>query len=327
MFLKQPRSLPQQLVALPIPDGSASRRFYTVAGRLLFVENTDRRLSHLLERLFAGWQLAPVAFLDRSPHIRIEFFCGDALPEIPNNLNRVEIADGGQWYTDGADSYLALDKALVYLQPGSAGVWFSELPESGDPVLARAASFAVCAALRRYGVFELHAAGMVHPHSERGVLIVGPSESGKSTLALQLALAGWPYLSDDELLLSFVDGEVEARGFRRFFAVSEANGDFKTCFEPDSALGSVRRLSALPGTLLFTSFSGEERTRLNRLTQTETMRRLLRACPWATYDTAIAAPNLEVLSRLARQTSAFDLFAGLDLLKPGFASDLLLDLN
>jgi hypothetical protein len=328
MFLKQPRSLPRQLVALPIPDGSASRRFYTVAGRLLFVENRDRRFSHLLERLFAGWQLAPVAFPDRSPDIHINFFYGDALPEIPNNLNRFEIADGGQWYTGGADSYLALGKALIYLQTGGAGVWFNELPESGDPVLARAASFAVCAALRRYGVFELHAAGMVHPRSERGVLIVGPSGSGKSTLAVQLAMAGWPYLSDDELLLSLVDGEVEARGFRRFFAVrDEANGDFKNCFEPDSALGSVRRLSALPGTLLFTNLSGEEGTRFNRLSQTDTMRRLLRACPWATYDTAIAAPNLEVLSRLARQTSAFDLFAGRDLLMPGFASDLLLDFN
>ncbi len=52
------------------------------------------------------------------------------------------------------------------------------------------------------------------------MLIVGPSGSGKSTLALQLAMAGWPYLSDDELLLSLVDGEVEARGFRSFFAVS-----------------------------------------------------------------------------------------------------------
>ena len=75
---------------------------------------------------------------------------------------------------------------------------------SGDPLLARKqrTSFAVCAALRRFGMFELHSAGVVHPVSERAFSIIGPSGSGKSTLALHLAIAGWPYLSDDELLLS-----------------------------------------------------------------------------------------------------------------------------
>ena len=309
-------------------DRPASRRFYQVAGRLLFIESVDLRLGNMIEPLFAGWQLEPVALPDRSPDIRIQFFCSDALPEIPANLNRFEIADAGQCYTDGADYYLALGHALVHVQTGSAAVWVDDLPGPKDPVFARAASFAVCAALRRFGLFELHAAGVINPGSERGVLIIGPSGSGKSTLALQLVKAGWPYLSDDELLLSLVDGEVEARGFRSFFAVKDgANGDSKNCFEPNAALGSERRLSALPGVLLFTSLSDEERTRLNRLTQPETMTRLLRACPWATYDTAIAVPNLELLSKLARQTSAFDLFAGSDLLRPGCASHWLLNLD
>jgi len=193
----------------------------------------------------------------------------------------------------------------------------------------------VCAALRRFGLFELHSAGMVHPDSEKGVLIVGPSGSGKSTLALQLALAGWPYLSDDELLLSVVNGEVEARGFRSFFAVSKAtafaagidkidsSGQFKTCFEPGAIVTAPRKVQTVPRLLLFASLSGEYETQLKKLTQAETMSRLIRACPWATYDTAIAAPNLELLSTLARQTSAFYLFAGRDLLAPNHASDLL----
>jgi hypothetical protein len=298
-------------------DRPVHQSFYQVAGRLLFIETTD---PHLIEPLFAGWQLEPVALPDRSPDIRIQFFCSDALPQIPSGLNRFEIADGGQCYTDGADYYLALGNALARVQAGSAVVWINEL--ATPAVLARAASFAVCAALRRFGLFELHAAGMINPDTERGVLIIGPSGSGKSTLALQLVKSGWPYLSDDELLLTLADGEVEARGFRSFFAVNEG-GDFKTCFEPDAALGSERRLSAVPGVLLFTSLSGKERTRSRRLTQAETMTRLLRACPWATYDTAVAAPNIELLSKLARQTSAFDLFAGTDLLKPRFAADLL----
>ena len=324
---------------IQVPDRPASQGFYAVAGRLLFIETFDLRLGNLIERLFTGWQLTPVAFPGRAPDIRIKFFCEDSPPQIPSTGNHFEIAEGGQCYTGGGDFYLALGNSLIHLEAGEpieVRVWFEQLPGPGDPELARATSFAVCAALRRYGIFELHSAGVVHPESEKGVLIVGPSGSGKSTLALQLASAGWPYLSDDELLLSLVEGEVEARGFRSFFAVSGAtamaagiqssNGldrVFKTCFEPEAFFTSERRLKTSPGLLLFISLTGNRESRLNKLTQAETMTRLIRACPWATYDTSIAGANLKVLSRLARQTSAFDLYAAHDLLEPKYASDLL----
>jgi hypothetical protein len=312
---------------IQVLDRPASQSFYAVAGRLLFVESVDLRLANLIEQLFAGWQLAPVVFPERAPDILIKFFCGDSLPEIPHHLNQFEIAEGGQCYTDGADFYLALGASLIHLKNGNpitVSLWLERLPGARDPMLARAASFAVCAALRRCGLFDLHSAGVVNPDNQRAVLIVGPSGSGKSTLALQLARAGWPYLSDDEMLLSLVDGEVEARGFRNFFAVKDqANGPFKTCFEPEAVFASERRASAVPGLLLFIAVSGEQKSEFKTLTQPETMMRLIRACPWATYDTWVAAANLEVLSRLARQTSAFDLFAGRDLLEPQCASDLL----
>ena len=309
----------------------AFQSFYEVAGRLLFIESLDPRLGNLIERLFAGWQLTPVSFSDRSPDIRIQFFCGDSTPQIPGNLDKFEIAEGGQCYTDRGDFYLVLGGSLLHLENGapvSVRVWLDEVH---GPLPARITSFAVCAALRRFGMFELHSAGMVHPDNEKGVLIIGPSGSGKSTLALQLAMAGWPYLSDDELLLSLVDGEVEARGFRNFFAVNGAaaagigasGGAVKTCFEPDAVFISGRRLKVLPGVLLFISLSGQQETQLNKLTQAESMTQLIRACPWATYDTSIAAANLELLSRLARQTSAFNLYAGRDVLEPEFASRLL----
>lgn len=327
---------------IQVLDRPAFRGFYAIAGRLLFVESLDLRLGDLIERLFAGWQLTPVSFTDQSPDIRIKFSCGDTFPEIPRNLNQFEIAEGGQCYTEGADFYLTLGNALIQLQNGkpvTVNLWLETLPGPNDPLLARATSFAVCAGLRRYGLFDLHSAGVVYRDSEQGVIIIGPSGSGKSTLALQLVMAGWPYLSDDELLLSVVDGMVEARGFRSFFAVSNAtalaaeipgldnsvqstNG-LKTCFDPNKVIGSLRRKRAVPGLLLFTRLSGEPETRLKKLTQTETMARLIRACPWASYDTSIAGANLEVLSKLARQTSAFDLFAGSDLLERGRASELL----
>ena len=190
-------------------------------------------------------------------------------------------------------------------------------------MFGRAASFAVCAALRRFGLFDLHSAGVIEPESGKAVLIIGPSGSGKSTLALQLAQSGWSYLSDDELLLSSRDGAVEARGFRSFFAVSEAGAALKHCFEPEVVLGSKRTDQAVPGLLLFIRLNGESRSQMKRLTQAETMMRLITACPWATYDKSIAGVNLELLSALARQANGVDLSAGRDLLDPGFADSFL----
>ncbi len=323
---------------IQVSDRPASESFYAVAGRLLFIESSDLRLGQLLERLFAGWQLTPVSSSQQSPDIRIRFFCGAERPQMRGELNQFEIAEGGQCYTDGADFYLALQNSVIHLQNGDpvrVDIFLDELPGPGDPELARAASFAVCAALRRYGLFDLHSAGVVHPGSEKGVVIIGPSGSGKSTLALQLALAGWPYLSDDELLLSLVDGEVEARAFRSFFAVTSATAvaaeipgfspatKVKACFDPELVIGSSRRPQTVPELLLFVRLNAEETSRLHALTQAEAMTRLVRACPWATYDTSIAGANLKVLSKLARQTRAYNLLAGRDLLQPGHASELL----
>jgi hypothetical protein len=306
----------------------ASGAFYSVAGRLLFIESNDLELRNLIVQLFAGWQLTPVPSPHRSPDIRISFSCGEAPQEIQPGLNHFDVAEGGRCYTDGADFYLVLGQALVHLQNRSSiiiDVSLRELPAAGDPMLARVASFAVCAGLRRFGLFDLHSAGVVDPRSGEGVLIVGPYGSGKSTLAVQLTAAGWSYLSDDELLLSLVDGAVEARGFRSFFALSTGpeGGPFKQCFEPDTVLGARRTPHVLAGVVLFTRLNNESKSRLSSLTQTETMMRLIRACPWATYDTSIASANLEVLSALARQAKGFDLAAGRDLLVPGFASELL----
>ena len=310
---------------IQVSDRPVSQAFYSVAGRLLFVESSSLELRKLVEQLFSGWQLTSVTFPQRSADVCISFSCGETPQEIPNHLNHFQIADGGKCYTDGAEFYLTLGNSLIQLENGNpvrVRVGFRELPVPGDPLLGKVVSFAVCAALRRYGLFDLHSAGMVEPERGKGVLIVGPSGSGKSTLALQLAQSGWSYLSDDELLLSVADGVVEARGFRSFFALS-TNEALKRCFEPEAVFGSKRSKRAFPGVLLFISLNGEHESQLHKLTQAESMTRLIRACPWATYDTSIAGANLELLSLLAHQTITFDLSAGRDLLTPGHAASLL----
>ena len=304
-------------------DRPASQAFYSVAGRLLFTECNNPELRNLIVELFSGWQLTPVYLPDKSPDIQINFSSGAVSSGFPRALDQFEIAEGGQCYTDATGLYLELGGALVQVvndSPVRVDVSFSELPRLGDPLLGRAVSFAVCAGLRRYGLFEMHSAGVVETDSGNAVLIIGPSGSGKSTLTMQLVAAGWSYLSDDELLLSVEEGVVEARGFRSFFAVSEAGAKLKHCFEPEVVFGAKRTAHAIPRALLFTRLNGESRSDLTRLPATETMTRLIRACPWATYDKSIASANLDLLSALARQARGYDLSAGRDLLDLGVAA-------
>jgi len=60
------------------------------------------------------------------------------------------------------------------------------------------------------GITELHCGCVVR--GGNGLLLAGPSQSGKSTLAWALAQAGWGYLSDDRTYCSESDGRLAAWG-------------------------------------------------------------------------------------------------------------------
>jgi len=314
---------------IEVLDRPAAQRSYAVAGRLLFVQSFHRHLTARIERLFAGWQLTPVSTPDRNPDINISFFSSEDLPPIPSGpeLSEFEVAHGGRLYAAADFFYLTFENSLLLLEQDDRVCVSVFIRAANDVELGRVTSFAVCAALRRFGLFELHAAGVVAPDTNEGVLIVGPSGSGKSTLTLKLATAGWGYLSDDQLLLSTVDKEVGARGFRSLFALAPATtvgpDGFKSCFEPADVFTAPAVSCVAPRFVFFASISGLRETQISPLDPMETMTRLIRACPWATYDSAVAGPHLQLLSRLAHQAQGFDLSAGTDLLEPDQAARMI----
>jgi len=323
----------------------AVRKLYTVAGRFLLIESRDRSLAELVDSLLERWFLTEVDTSEQPPHVNIAFHCNEPLPRIPEGLDHFEVEDGGHCYTDGNGFYLDLGNSSMLIDRANSAdvnIWIKQCPDFLDRNLIKATSFAICVALRRYGLFELHSAAVASPDAQTGVMIVGPSGSGKSTLTLQLTAAGWRYLSDDELLLSLWENEVEARSFRRPFAITENTAlmsgvaifenvsrqqqdrrEVKRCFDPHTIFPGARIETVKPSFLLFTRVNGEAETRLSELSQAEAMKRLIRACPWATYDKTIAVENLDMLSRLARQSRSFDFSAGADLRNPKLASDLL----
>ncbi|MFL6254252.1 MAG: hypothetical protein ACJ74T_04465 [Pyrinomonadaceae bacterium] len=308
---------------------------YAVAGRFVYVEAGDPEAAELFRRFYAGWHFARLKATEApAPDATIRV-SPDAPPPPPPELESFETAGGGLCHTDGRTYIFERDGSAVRADGGRRGVevWVGQGAASRErSALARLVFEATMVALRRCGLFELHAAGVVEPRSGGGFLVVGPSGSGKSTLATQLASAGWRYLSDDALLLRGSAELVEACALRREFAVTEQTvaagvlegfeemlgepvpfDPLKRRFKPHTIFPEGFAESCVPRALFFPVITHETASRARRLTQAETMRGLLRMCPWACYDRPAAATHLGLLARLARQAAGFELFAGRDL--------------
>jgi hypothetical protein len=206
---------------------------YTIARRFLRVRTFDEWSAQLVSRFFSGQLLK----LSSPPASVIAHHTIEVRTETPpafarSGLQTFEVFSG-QCYTDGESSYLTVDDSLIHtgtLASQLTTVWIGSTAHARRPLsLSNVMSYAMQAALRRCGLFPLHAAGLIAPVQEKGLLIIGESGSGKSTLALQLAAAGWRYLSDDSIALTenadedadAADGMVTAHGLRRRFAVTD----------------------------------------------------------------------------------------------------------
>ncbi len=267
-------------------------------------------------------------------------------PLVPSGLQSFAV-NHGDCYTDGTQYFLAVDESLVRSAEPSerlVEVWFGDTEHARNPIaLVNAFSYGLQAALRRAGVFDVHAAAAVEPISGAGALFVGASGSGKTTLTLRLTEAGWRYLSDDMVVLRETNGVITAEGLRRLFAVSStsivgtsqtkidaalgspvASDPNKRRLEPETVFPDSRAASCRPHTLFFPRIVDETQTRISGMTSREAMQQLMRHCPWATYD-AFAAPDyLKMLAQLASQCRAYELLAGRDLLlEPERSADLL----
>lgn len=320
--------------------------FYAVAGRFVCVEALDRESAELFRRHFSGWHFARLeGAAVRPPDATVRVNAGPP-PQPPGGLDSFETAEGGLCRTDGRTYFFESNGSAVRVAGGArlVEVWVGSGAASRErAALARLVFEASMVALRRCGLFELHSAGVIEPETGAGLLVVGPSGSGKSTLTTQLASKGWRYLSDDALLLHRQGELVEARALRRVFALTEQTvaagvlsgfegilsepapfDPLKRRFEPHAVFPDRFSESCVPRALFFPVITGEASSRARRLTQSETMRGLLRMCPWACYDRPAAPAHLGLLARLARQAAGYELRAGTDLLSDAdFASEFM----
>ena len=324
-----------------------SGRVYALAGRRLSVRADAEWADKVAESFLGGFHLTPcpeetdASAADLRIHIRT-----DDPPALPSGLREFEIP-GGTCSAGPDEYYLDVQGSRVAVEAKAArrvSVWLGgPARERRRGALITVMAYALPAALRRLGFYDLHAAGMVEPSSGSGFLFPGASNSGKTSLAIRLASAGWLYQTDDLLVLSEGEGGIEARGLRRPFQTSATS--VAGCELPrlEDALGATifndpdkRRLapeilfpgrfaaSSRPRVICFPSITDEAESRLRRVGHPEAMSKLIAMCPWASYDASGARHHLRVLSRLVAQCRAYTLDAGRDIFEDQHAAGRLL---
>ncbi len=302
--------------------------YYSVAGRTVLIEAHDDWSTQAVSQIFAGWFLDLIPIEDNpSHHATIHIRCGVLPPTIPNGLATFDIAHEGKCHTNNKEYYLDFDSLIVFDDSSTdVNLWVAEPYEIDSPRVTQLLSHALSPAMRRSDIFELHRAGVIPPGKNDAVIIAGSSGSGKSTLTSLLAASGWRYLSDDILLLRERESAIEVRAFRRFFALTAETMSAVRLTQPKPDSGEKKRVipehhfgsqpteSATPVTVIFPRITGETESRLVALNPAESMSRLIRLSPWATYDKPTSTAHLKMLGQLANSTNAFIFEGGTDIL-------------
>jgi len=320
---------------LAVQSQASIEKFYTIGERLLAFQFSDEVAARVASEFIEGMYFTPCpARAARFVHCTVKVFNGDP-PPLPSGCQTFEVPRG-QCHTNGDEHFLDIDESRIAVGPPTSRlvcVWLGTSARARHQVaVVNTLSYAMQAALRRAGLYVLHSAGVVEPRTSKGLIVVGNSNSGKSSLTIRLAGAGWLYLSDDMLVLAEKNSSVEAWALRRVFSISPASFASSGLSGGDLALGAPvnsdpgkRKLephvmfpgsfveSCRPSVLLFPTLTGEATSRVEKLSSGAAMTRLIRECPWASYDTGTAREHLGVLGLMAKQSISYSLFAGLDL--------------
>ncbi|HYG11898.1 MAG TPA: hypothetical protein VD835_18265 [Pyrinomonadaceae bacterium] len=325
---------------LAVQSQASIEKFYEIGGRLLAFQFSDEVAARVAREFIEGMYFtpidAPATRAARFVHCTVNIFQGDP-PPLPPGCQTFEVPRG-LCHTKGDEHFLDIDESRIAVSTATSrlvSVWLGATAHARHPVaIVNTLSYAVQAALRRGGLYVLHAAGVVEPVTGTGMIVVGNSNSGKSSLTIRLAGAGWRYLSDDMLVLAEENGMAEAWALRRIFSVSSSSLANSGLTALGDALGapvnsdpSKRKLeprisfpgsfveSCRPRVLLFPTLTGEASSRIEKLSSGEAMAQLIRQCPWASYDASTAREHLRVLGLMAKQSISYKLYAGLDLLE------------
>jgi len=312
-------------------------KYYSVADRIICIKGADEPVLNLAHAFLSGYYFTPANPSAAGAPAHLIELHKHAPPVFPEADSRFEIEDG-HCFTSGDDLVLEVNDSTIVVAPpelNRTDIWLSEsTPGKHSLALNNVILYAVQAALRRAGLYQFHAACVLpedDANDRSAILLVGDSGCGKSTLTATLVRTGWSFVTDDNLMLSDSAAGIEAWALRRYFTFDEATLDacnllsFKESiggrvpgktekfrFYARDAFPGKFVANCFPGAIIFPTVTSETQSRIEPLKQGDALARLIRQCPWATCDAAAAPLHLQALTKLARQTRSYTLFAGRD---------------
>ena len=305
---------------------------YVFHNLTLDVRHEGEEIVEELAQLLHGLSFITTTAADREPSLCLSVRLGHQRVSVPSTAHIVFEADGFSGLESGEEFYLTDGHSLFHLQMAK-GRGDAHLAPSffAKPSLLQRNfwTFGLLKLLRPLGLYSLHAAGVVTKEG-LGLLIIGESSSGKSTLALGLIRQGWSYLSDDAVLLRLHAEGVEALAFRKNFYIDASSAaayvDLPLGEEALDAAGKQRRRvrveDAYPGqyvsrcvprVLLFSHIAPQAHSTVLVLDRLSALTQLLAGSGPQLFDRGTMAKHLEVLQRLMQQAAMYELRAGIDL--------------
>ena len=228
-------------------------------------------------------------------------------PEAPATIPTLTVGPVRGWMSDrylilrgtsaSGDVDLANGRAVLRVDPGSG--------DTGEGDLYGMLTIAAGVLLAGLGRALIHGAAVLPPGDGAWVL-VGDSGSGKSTTCATLCRAGWPYLSDDQVVLSGADRGVTVEGWVRPFHLDSgweegkgARSGTKVSRDPAGLFPGQRRVTAPLAGLLLPKVTAKHATALAPADPAEALAELIRQSPWVLLDRGAAPVVLDLLAAAA----------------------------
>jgi len=311
-----------------LPPEAQDEHYYRLGGLVIAIGFQGDGCQAAVERLLAAF---PVTTIDgpTSPELRLEVKLTEAPLQPP--ASAVEIAYGLPRLEQGEQCTVWNEAAIFATTPAlGKGVLTLQRRFLEQPLAEQHNLFllGLSPLLLARGLYDLHAAGLVH--NETGYVILGASGSGKSTTTLSLVRAGWHWLSDDALLLRDGPDGIAALGFRPTLSLDprlstywpelspwleppvSTAGEDKRFLDPEMVYPGQRQEVAFPSVLLFNTISATPRSTLTPVDKTAALLELIRQSPSLGINRRSAAAHLALLRRLLAQTRCYRLHAGRD---------------
>ena len=166
-------------------------------------------LVHLWPDLSWRQTTAPLGKVERS----FSLYLHDCPSKVPHAARPLFTTESFRGFEHEGEFYLTDGDSLLHIQPPARGSaylapsFFRKTAGLQDNFW----TYGLMKLLRFSGCYCLHAAGLMSPRGT-GVLVVGASGSGKTTMTLSSIRHGWRWLSDDAVLLRRTGSTIQAGG-------------------------------------------------------------------------------------------------------------------